>query len=125
MAYLLKLVGDIRADALSWGEGVGHVGILLLEILELMHQHVELAVADLGRVEHVVVVVVAVELSAQVGDALSGGGHWFIFMWLSARSTLQRGALQKLRKSSRMAARASSTVASVESLTDSMKLYMA
>ena len=58
------------ADALRGRAGVHELGVLALELLELREQRVVLAVADLGRVEHVIKVIVPRDSLAQLGMAL-------------------------------------------------------
>ena len=72
---LRESVGKVGAYALRGRIGVGHIGVFAFELLQLFHEHVEIPVGDFGSVEHVVVIIVAVELVAQIEDALSGVGH--------------------------------------------------
>ncbi len=58
-----ELVEGLGPDALGGGVGRDRVGVLLLQVLELAEELVVLGVADLGRVEDVVAVVVVVELA--------------------------------------------------------------
>ena len=65
MHHVLEPLGEVGADAPGRREIVGVFGMLGLEALELLEHHVEVEVGDLGRVEQVVVVVVAVDLPPQ------------------------------------------------------------
>ena len=68
--HLLKVLTDVAAHALRWTVGVEELRIFLLELLQLLEFEVELHVADGRRVEHIVVVVVPIELVAQRVDFL-------------------------------------------------------
>jgi hypothetical protein len=50
------------------------IGMLTLEAYELLHQRVELAVGDLGRVQDVVALFVVPDLAAELFDPF-GGSH--------------------------------------------------
>jgi hypothetical protein len=76
----LQLADGRRADALRRRIGCHQVGILFFERLQLAHQPVVLGVGDLRIVEHVVAIVVMLELRAQLTDSCRGalgcaGGH--------------------------------------------------
>ena len=75
MLGLLERPREVATHALSGRKRVGHIWILGLEALKLLEEHVELAVGNLRRVEHIVSVVMAVQLGAELKDALVVGGH--------------------------------------------------
>jgi hypothetical protein len=74
---LLQLVDGRRADALSRRIGRDEIRILFFERLELAQQPVVFGVGNFRVVEHVVAIVVMLDLSAQLTHSRSGdlGGH--------------------------------------------------
>ena len=72
MDDMLEPLGEVRPDALRRREGIGHFGMLRLQTLEFLEKHVEILVADFGGVQHIIIVVVTVELSAELFDSLYG-----------------------------------------------------
>ena len=72
-----ELLGGGAADALGRRVGRLELRVLLLDRPKLAHQRVVLAVGDLGIVEHVVPVVVVVDLPPQLFDALHERG-WIL-----------------------------------------------
>ena len=70
MGHLGELLVEVAAHALCGRVGVGHLGMPGLQVLQLMHQEVELLVADDGLVEHIVTVVMLVQLAPQLLDSV-------------------------------------------------------
>ena len=68
--HLLEALAQVAAHALGGRQRVEALGVRLLQVLELSHHVVIVLVAYHRLVEHIVVVVVAVELVAQLHDAL-------------------------------------------------------
>ena len=66
VGHLAELLADVTAHALRWRRGVGHFGVACLEGLQLAHHRVKLLVADCRLAEHVVIVVMFVQLLAQL-----------------------------------------------------------
>ena len=62
MLNLVKAVRRTGANPLRWGLGSYQAGMIFLQPAELHHQAVVLAVANLGVVQHVVAIVVMVDL---------------------------------------------------------------
>jgi hypothetical protein len=76
VAHLLELVERLRADALRRRVGRAQLGVLGLEVAQLVEQRVVVGVRDLGVVEDVVAVVVVLERPPQLGrPALGGRAH--------------------------------------------------
>ena len=61
-----ELLREVAANALSGRIGVVELGVALLQVLQLAQQGVELLVGDGRSIQHVIVVVVAVQLGAQL-----------------------------------------------------------
>ena len=70
MLDLFKSLGQVTAHTLRGRERVGILRVTFLQLLQLTHHPVELLVADGGLVEHIVVMVVLVELPAQLLNAM-------------------------------------------------------
>ena len=68
----LERLGDGAANALRGRGGRDEFGVALLEVHDLAVERVELAVADLGGVEHVVAVLVVADARAQLLDPQAG-----------------------------------------------------
>ena len=64
--HLLEAFGEVRPHTARGRQRVVHFGVAALKVLELVHEHVKLQVGDFGPVEHVVAVVVAVKLVAEL-----------------------------------------------------------
>ena len=75
VAHFLEALGGLAAHALGGRVGREQLGMRGFEALELVHQRVVLGVGDFGRVEHVVEMLVAADLVAQLLDLRSGVGH--------------------------------------------------
>ena len=75
MLGLLERPREVAPHALSGRKRVGHIGILGLKPLKLLEEHVELAVGNFRRIEHIVSMVMVVQLGAELKDALLVGGH--------------------------------------------------
>ena len=67
--HRLEIVGAIAAHALRRRVGVAHLGMPLFEFLQFVHHVVELAIGNLGRVEHIIIIIVSVQLFAQKENA--------------------------------------------------------
>lgn len=65
-----EAVDGLAADAVGGGVGVVEVWVLVLKRSEFGEEAIELGIGNGGRVEDVVVVVGAIELRAEVRDAL-------------------------------------------------------
>ena len=65
----LELVGQVAADALCRAVRVEHLGVTGLEVLQLVHEEVELLVGDNGSILHIVAVVMLVQFVAELHDA--------------------------------------------------------
>ena len=70
MFHLAEFFIQVAAHPLGRGVGVCHLGMLRLQVLQLMHQEVEFLIADGRLVQHVVTVVVLVQFLAQLVDSL-------------------------------------------------------
>lgn len=75
MLCRLEPLHKVGPHALRRRKGVGKFRMLFLQRLKLFEEHIEIAVGNLRSVEHVIVMVVAVNLPAELLDAF-GGGHW-------------------------------------------------
>ena len=79
VAHLVELVERLRPHALGGRVRGQQVGVLGLEVAQLVEQRVVLGVRDLRVVEDVVAVAVVIELLAQLADPLlgaaGGGAH--------------------------------------------------
>ena len=73
VAHLLELVERLGAHALGGRVGRAQLGVLRLEVAQLVQQRVVVGVRDLGVVEDVVAVVVVLERPPQLGRAVLGG----------------------------------------------------
>jgi hypothetical protein len=73
--YLLEFRERRRADLLGRGIGGDQIGVLRLDLAQLVEERVVLVVADLRRVLLVVQAVVVLELVAQLLGALGGALH--------------------------------------------------
>ena len=62
MAYCRKILTEVAAYTLGGRVGVIHVRMLLLKCFELMHQVVEFLIGNCGPVQHIVIVIVCVQL---------------------------------------------------------------
>ena len=71
MFHLCELLIEVAAYTLRWRVGVCHVGMARFEVLQLVHERVKFEVGNVGTIEHIVFVVVLVQLLAQLYDALS------------------------------------------------------
>jgi hypothetical protein len=60
-------------DALRWGVGVEEIGVRFLQIGQLAHEEIVLAVGDLGLTRDVVQMVVPLDLPAEALDFLGRG----------------------------------------------------
>ena len=74
--HLHKLIGDVATYTLGRRRGVKELGVLGFEILQLTHQAVKVEVRYLGPVEHVVVVVMSVQLFTQLRYTFVRGHRW-------------------------------------------------
>ena len=70
VGHLLELTAQVASHALRGRVRVGHFGVQGFQILQFVHQQVELLVADDGLVQHVVAIVVLVQFAAQLRYAL-------------------------------------------------------
>ena len=70
MGHLCELRIQITAHALGRGVGIRHLGMLCLQILQLMHEEVEVLIADGGLVQYIIAVIMFVKLLAELLDAL-------------------------------------------------------
>ena len=70
MNMLLKCLVDVAAYTMGGGVGVVEFGMLMFELLKLLHHHVEVAIRYFGGVQHVVIIIVSVKFLAQVFDLL-------------------------------------------------------
>ncbi len=77
MQVLLETLRQVGAYAAGGRERVGILGVLGFEAFEFFHHHVEIAVGDFRRVQHIVVMVVAVEFVAQGAYPLLDVGHGY------------------------------------------------
>ena len=70
MGHLLELCIEVTAYALCWRVGVVHLWMSRLQVLQLMHQEVEVLIADGGLVQYVVTVIMFVKLFTKLYDSL-------------------------------------------------------
>ena len=66
-----ELVVQVAAHALGGGIGVRHIRILLLQVLQAVHHLVEFLVGDDGGIQHIIIIVMPVQLFPQAYDAFS------------------------------------------------------
>ena len=66
MRYLTELRLQVAAHALRRRVGVGHLRMAGFQVLQLMHQLVEVVVADARLVQHIVPVVVLMQFTPQL-----------------------------------------------------------
>ena len=74
MHHLFESGSEVAAHALRRRERVVELRVLGLERLQLLEQHVEVAVGDFGCVLYVIEVVVAVEFAPEFLDSLFRDG---------------------------------------------------
>ena len=74
MLRLPESLGGLAAHALGGRVGGDQLGVRGLQLPQLDRQRVEGGVGDLGRVEHVVEVLVAADLLPQFFDPVRGDG---------------------------------------------------
>ena len=70
MRNLIKFFQHLTADALGWGVGIEQFGMLLLQGDQLPHQLVVLRIADGRMVQHMIFVVILIQLPAQRENAI-------------------------------------------------------
>ena len=61
MPFLSKSAREVRTDATGWRIWIEVLGMATFEFFKLLHEHVELPVADLGVVQHIIIVVMSVQ----------------------------------------------------------------
>ena len=66
MLYLPELLVQVTAHTLGWRVGVGHLRMTGFQILQLVHHEVEFLVADGRLIQHVITVVMLVQLFPQL-----------------------------------------------------------
>ena len=69
MGHLPKLCGDVAAHTLGGRVGVVELWMARLQLLQLLHEEVELLVVNDGLVQYVVAVVVLVQLASELFNA--------------------------------------------------------
>ena len=69
VAHRLELIVQVAAHALRRAVGVEHLRVPGLEVLQFVHQEVELLVGNDRSILHIVAVVMSVQLIAQLQDA--------------------------------------------------------
>ncbi len=72
MADLDESLARLAADALGGRIGRDEFGVLGLKVFELLHQLVEIQIADLGLIEDVIEIFVVANLFAESFDLLFG-----------------------------------------------------
>ena len=70
MGDLCELLVQVTTHALGRGVGVCHLRMFRLQVLQLMHEEVEVLIADGGLVQHIITVIMFVKLLAKLLDAL-------------------------------------------------------
>ena len=73
--HLLEIVGEVATYSLRRRIGVAHLGMPLFKFLQFVHHVVELAVGNLGSVEHIIIIIVSVQLFAQKENAFGVVGR--------------------------------------------------
>lgn len=70
MNHLAELRLQVAAYALGRRIGVCHLRMAGLQILQFVHQLVEIVVADLGLVQHIILIVMLMQLASQLLNTL-------------------------------------------------------
>ena len=70
MSHLRELRVQVAAHALGRRVGICHLRMSGLQVLQLVHQEVEVLIADGRLVQHVITVVMFVKLLSELLDAL-------------------------------------------------------
>ena len=79
MLHLPEFLCNIRPHTQGWRCRVIHIGVGSLKVLQLTHEHVELHIANDRRVEDIVIVVMFVQLRAQLKYTCSRIHRYIIF----------------------------------------------
>ena len=87
--HLLEPLTDVATHTLRGRERVGKFGVRLFKVLQFVHLEVELHIADGRLIEHIVVIVVAIQFVAQLLDFCFNVGHRKIYSNVAvAKSTI-------------------------------------
>ena len=70
MGHLCELRIQVTAHALGRRVGIRHLRMSGLQVLQLVHEEVEVLIADGGLVQHIITVIMFVKLLAELLDAL-------------------------------------------------------
>ena len=79
MLHLHKSLADVATHTLRGRERVGKFGVRLFKVLQFVHLEVKLHIADGRLIEHIVVIVVAIQFVAQLLDFCFNVGHRNIY----------------------------------------------